>query len=410
MKLASTIRSWVQQRAIRVYFWLQKQVVRKAVRLSRISLFLLDAEIRLAQPSLLQLGESERTDQTVEYVGKVILGRPISAELEQFIQLDSQSAIELLDKSKVLREVKDAAQAHFLANSFLAAILKNDADRQLALSTAKTLGLAAAPYDSAKIASELRRLTSRLRGVRKQLAERSAIKFDVSIANITSLLGLVSIVFVASGFLYTRYFFSRFGVDVSLFFTLSDYLAASIEQIRYGAFAALFGLAWFAVGMRIGSMRSRLEIRANADANRLEGYFFTVFTVALIIRNSWDIYIDNPNFDSLRLTGLLCALSAAEYLSKWFFSARLQAIATMAGLFIFGTNVGISAYQRSEELLAGRYDSGAKVEVILKAKSQETTGQLMGANSAYVFLLAPNRRTVLVIPRDSVELIRVKNQ
>lgn len=402
------IRSWFRTKAILVYYWLLKQAVWKSVRLTQISLSLMNAEIRMVDVSLLQIGEDENIDDIVEYVARRLSGRAVSEELEKAIQKSSHEAVELLNKVSSVTEVKEAVQAYHLADAFLAGFSSDKVREAKSIEAATAIGGATKPYDSPMVYQEVGRLTQRLRQVQRVLSERSAIKFTVSIANISSLFGVISVVFVASGFLYTRYFFAQFGLDVSLFFTLSDYLAASIEQIRIGAFSALASLMSLAVGLRTGSMRSRLEIRAMATSRRRERLAIGLLTIAIIVLVVWGLYVGQPNFDLMRVGGFLCAYWMADFLAERFFTEKLAAMVLITGLIVFASNVGVSAYQRANELLTGKASSDPKVEVVFKSPVDERLGPLVGANSGYVFMMTRDRNSVFAIPRDRVDFMKVR--
>jgi hypothetical protein len=72
----------LQLRLLKVYFCTQLWSARQATGLMKISLRLLDAEIRLCREALLQIGEEEEVDLVVEYVARQLTRRPQLPELD----------------------------------------------------------------------------------------------------------------------------------------------------------------------------------------------------------------------------------------------------------------------------------------------------------------------------------------
>jgi hypothetical protein len=264
------------------------------------------------------------------------------------------------------------------------------------------------PYDATAIHREHTRTVARLGTLRKELAERSALKFDLSVSAVSSTVGVVSAVFIVAGFLSVRYFYQRMGVDVSLYFSAADYLAASVEQIRLGAFSAAISLGTFAFGVRSGSLRSRLHIRASATTRRREGWAIGFFTVATFGASAYSIYVERPDFHLMRICGLLISYWISHYVAITFFRNRLSAMAAIVGVLIFGTTVAVSVYERSENLLTGRNAATYRQQVHFKEGApQLTAGELFGANGSYYFIYDRDKDVTQVVPRDRVAQIDV---
>ena len=84
-----------------------------------------------------------------------------------------------------------------------------------------------------------RTVRKKMVALRENIADREALKIEIATKEIMALLSVVSSFFLISGYLYNRLLFGEFGIDVSKFFTLSDYIASSVSQIGY-TFAATF--------------------------------------------------------------------------------------------------------------------------------------------------------------------------
>lgn len=404
---SSKMRSRMYLILMRLYFWLQRKAARKALKLIRLCCSLLDAEIRLLQPSLLQLGEDDRLDLVVEYIARQLTAREIIPSLDAV--LEDPRIAELMDAARRSEDVLQVVGRYHATKAFFADLLKDEEgkNKQTAMASAAVADIA--PYDAGAVYREHTKTVTRLNKVRKELAERSALKVEFSISAIAGSVGLITAVLVVAGFLHVHYFYRRMGVDVSMYFSASDYLAASVEQIRAGAFAAVLALALFVMGLRAGSLRSRLHLRAMAKIRRREAWAVAFFTVALGASSAYSIYHGTPNFSQLRLAGLVLAYWVADYVARAFFKNHLVATTTIVAALIFGLNVGVSAYERSEMLLTGRSEGGHQ-KLHLKSNTPAITGELFGANSSYYFIYDRHMKATYVVPRERIEQIDITNK
>jgi hypothetical protein len=78
-------------------------------------------------------------------------------------------------------------------------------------------------------------------------------KFDLTSKNIGTLFQIFISIFIVTGFLYNYYFLGHFGINVSYFFTIGDYLASSIENIYIALISvALVGVSLLIYGFSSG--------------------------------------------------------------------------------------------------------------------------------------------------------------
>ena len=405
VSLTSKLKWWTYLALMRLYFWAQRKAAWKAVHLKRLCCSLLDAEVRMLRPDLLQIGEDDELDLVVELVSRELTAREALPEL---LAVRSDSRVtELRELAADSTDVKQVVARYHCSDAFFAGLLKDDCRKteQIALARASLENVA--DYDTNSIYREHTKTLRRLSKLRKELAERSALKMDFSIQAISGAVTLVTAVFVVAGFLQVHYFYRRMGVDVVLYFSISDYLAASVEQIRVGAFAAAYAIAVFAFGVRAGSLRSRLQTRATANARRREGWIIGAFSMLLCGTTAYSVYIGKPDFSSMRLAGLIISYWVADYIADAFFRNRLVAMAAITATLIFGINVGVGAYERSERLLTGPDNTDVNQIVHLKDSSPSIVGELFGANGSYYFIYARGAGITHVVPRDRVAQIDI---
>jgi hypothetical protein len=299
-------------------------------------------------------------------------------------------------------DVKQVVARFHGADAFLAGLLKDEVRKVEQMALARAAVASAAESDVNSIFREHKNSIRRNSSLRKELAERSALKMHFSIPGIASVIPLVTAVFIVAGFLQVHYFYRRMGVDAALYFSVSDYLAASVEQIRAGAIAAASAIVVSAFGVRAGSLRSRLQTRATSTARRREGRAIGVLTVILCGIATHSIYIGRPEFSIIKLAGLVVSYWIADCIADAFFKNRLVAMVAIVATLVFGVNVAVDAYERSEHIIAGAVVSELKQHVHLKDLSPAIEGRLFGANSSYYFIYAQDKRITHIVPRDRV--------
>lgn len=402
-------RNWVYLKLLKFYYWVQLSVFKKALDLKKLCLRVLDAEIRILESSLLQIGEKDDDDELVEYVSRNLTQRQMIQGIENTAHLRSELATELVARGKQSQNTCEVISTYFLAEAFTASLLKKDEKKDSNLNNARQFIRDALPLEANSIYKIHAKLKKRLFDIRSELSERSAVKFDVKISSLISLIGVISALFILSGYLCTSILLGAFGINVSLFFSLPDYLAASIEQVQHAAIPTIFGLAMFVFGLRKGSMKSRLVIRLQREQREREGKWILVFTIALSASVAWGLYNDAPMFQSLMILGVIASYWLAEQISYMFFTKPLPAQVFLVALLTFVTYTGVSLFQQIHDLKAGKWAKNT-VRVLLKKPLPvaSTSLVMIAANNNYIFALSKESKSAYAIPRENIELVETE--
>lgn len=385
-------------------------MLKRAIALKQLLIFLIDAEIRIEKLDFFQLGESTATDDIVECVSRQLTHRTPHPDLAQ-IESSNQLAISELKAIALTHEqTRTALKHYFLAQSYIEAAVKNSVEASRFLALARAIDASVDVPSDADINVIFKLVKKRLKLVRSALAERSAIKLDFRLSDLPAVAGIISAIFVVSGYLYTKYFFAAFGVDSTLFFSVGDYLAASLEQIREGAFAAVLGLCSMLLGIRDESMKPRQFLKAIQPRKMRERKFFLVLTVVILGTCIWTLTEEKPNFNVLYLGITLGSMWLATAIGEAFFERRLLAVASLATLFIFALTVALSGYKHVYEI---KSSDSKKQFVHIKFKEklfpEQNKSRVISINSQYVFLLIENQSQVFIVPREKIEFAVTAN-
>lgn len=404
------LSSWAYLTLLKVYFWAQKSAFKKALDLKALSVRVLDSEVRVLEPSLLQIGEKDNDDDLVEYVSRNLTQRQMIQGIENAAHLRSELAAELITRSKQSKSTCEAISTYFLAEAFTASLLKDDERKDICLNNARQFIPDACPLEVNSLYKIYAKLRKRFSVIRAELAERSAIKIDFHVSSLISLLGVVSALLILSGYLCTTILLGAFGIDASFFFSLPDYLAASIEQIRHAAFPTVIGLVMFVLGLRHGSMQSKMALQFQREQRAREGKWILAFAVVLFGKVVWGLYNDVPFIFEMQTLGVLASFWFAEQIAFKFFAKPLPAQVFLIALFTFISYTGTSLYQQIHDFKAGKWEGRDTVKVSLKKTLSVASTSLVviAASSNYIFVLSKENKSAYAIPRENIDLAEME--
>lgn len=236
--------------------------------------------------------------------------------------------------------------------------------------------------------------------LRRKLAARSSLKLDLSQQDIGVILTVLSSLFLISGFLYNKFLLGAFGIDVSLFFSLSDYLAASIEKIRYSALGGLVGLGSLFLAMdklaRLPPDKSEREV----TWSRIESALILVAFGYITART----YIDNsPYFyPALSFFLMLLGVNYSFRIADRYFKNVVVAHAAIVFLIVFSAYMFGSVALRINEITHSATTEDLKVHLVAGTSADLAGSILITANSSYYFFYNREKRRALVLPNSQV--------
>ncbi len=234
-------------------------------------------------------------------------------------------------------------------------------------------------------------------------------KIDFSITEIKTLFGLASVFFLLSGYIYNRLFLSYFGVEVSKFFTLNDYISTSIDKIYSVVFTLIISLVinfyWWSP--------EYIEARKKMSTGRLlfeDGPFYIMFLglpVAAVVSSC----LDTPGkYHILALTIFLVFQYFVPKIADFFKKPLLSnlIISYMALFFIFL----ISGTLENRENIVKYYtknDLNYYVEFDLSINIKQKNLYLLSTNSNFSFLYSREKKQTYVVPNKHIKIITKKD-
>lgn len=277
--------------------------------------------------------------------------------------------------------------------------------------------------DESKISKIYREFRKKCRREYRSLRKSKARRIDFSLKDIVKFLPLISFMlpamFIAAGYLHISVLYGHFDIDTSQFFSMRDYLAGSIEQIRH----ALYGLVGFALGVLCQFINAptmaqderqkyvnswkRTHIYFSALAYL---YLFFVFVPIFPIQISADPPL---TISADRLLTTLAIMSAfwlpIIFISTRYFKNSYIVYSFLMALTIFFSSLYTSTLAKIDEIESGR--PGMTFEI--RSEEKKYTDQdsiFIGSNSRYVFLYHKEEKNTRIIPLTQIGYISLETR
>ena len=299
--------------------------------------------------------------------------------------------------------VKRVLRDYWLILNLRENIDENETLAEYNLKRAAKLGLEAALLSYRDLKS-LERTTRRdAVALRESVADREALKVDFSALGVAVLVTVVSALFTISGYLYNHELFSAFGVDVSKFFTLSDYIASSVSRLSNSFFSVAIFIVAFFVGHHSSSRKSIAQ--QNYEKNKPE--YWPYFIIGVLAIGTVIGYYKS-NMDRFYFAGCFTAIWLGMcFLPKIYKKYFKKSNATMYALIFIVCFIAEVWRSVGTTIDMFRYEDLSKIEaydIQLKDTSLFSTSDhlLIAANSGFLFFLDEERK-IHILSKDHLQ-------
>ena len=389
-----------------VYKTLLSFQAKKVRRIRVFSILILSAQMRI-KFKLPLMGEDDDLDEQIFLTIQTYLA---GEEAKYEIKTVEQKYREWLDNqdcAEAMRNIIFQAEL-WLYSQYRSEIGKTEIERITDLYHSLT-GQEITPFNTTRINAHIKQLKKKNKEIHKQLREGKIRKIEFPLKNLRLVLPVVSVFLTVSGYIYSIVYYGYFGIEVSLFFSLSDYLAASIEKIG----TAFWSTISLLVGALIGHIRnptlSRLEHeRRQSRLNKQVNILILLALLGAILY----FLLDSPIFYETHLPVLAILIGFIlwrNYGGKYLKNPNSDG-AVLFWIFIFlvqlwGSGQGAILRLESGEQHPFRVETSSKVY-------DESTARLIGGNSQFIFLLEPGKKQkkVLALPKSSLNFFWISKE
>lgn len=310
----------------------------------------------------------------------------------------------IVEKIEEEQSVKQILSDYCLIQHFVEIGLENDSFAQYHLSRAKKMGLGVTPLTNRDIRQLKRKLKKDIAKLRDTIADRKALKIDISASEIVVLISAASSLFLISGYLYNYLLLGEFGVDVSKFFTLSDYISSSISRIGYTFSATVWGTIFFFLGDHSASRKSIAQISYGHKGRRIH----SLIIIATALIGTIVEYFQNIQlfYSFGYFTAIFLSMFLLPNMCQKYFKKPIPAQYILIFIFCFFAHLWASLGSTIDEFRYEELHSINAYDVKLKDSLSLSTSDfvLIAANSGFFFFLDQNRR-LHILRKDQVEYL-----
>jgi hypothetical protein len=315
----------------------------------------------------------------------------------------------IIDQFQSDKEVKTIIERCQLLKHFCANERGNQRAAAHYLSKAKSINAKASPLLVNALSALETKTRKSINQLRELISDREAFKLSLSFGDATSLISVMSSFFLISGYLYNHFLLGQFGIEVSKYFGLSDYLASSIDGISYSAYSAGLGLLSYFLGMHSASRKSKLQLEY--EESRKEYWPYAILGVLVVgavigyMKNLEQVY------DSISLLIILAAMYLMPTVARKYFTEPKKAlfllifIASFSALMFAAVGKTVFKFRNYEFSKLNPYEVQLNEHISLKDKAFI----ILAGNSEYFFFLDKDR-SVIVLRKGDVMYFRQINK
>lgn len=231
-------------------------------------------------------------------------------------------------------------------------------------------------------------------------------KLPIKSESILQLVALVMIVFSLIGFFYVKIFYGSFGIEVSNYFVLSDYLAISVTKI----YAIVLSIITVIIGIFIFDSLYKKDIEDSIDFEvksfRIFSFLIYIVNIIIVLILTIQSYLKNQSSFYLYFFILLLLMAGEilffvgkKYSIKRFYQLIIIIFLAFSFLFYGSIKTEVDELKRNTK-------SSIAIHLINNKNSNYI---LLGVNSNYIFLYDKNQSKSFIFPKDQLEYIEIKN-
>jgi hypothetical protein len=267
------------------------------------------------------------------------------------------------------------------------------------------------PLDAKKLKRTRREIRNRLRRLHSTLSDRYGFKLDISLSDIAGLAAVWSVLFLISGYLYTSTLLNALGVRASIFLGISDYVASSVDQIRYAGFATAWGAFTYLLGAFSGTRKSVAQTRAERPLKERNRKAILALILTSAAASLWMYFFDKDNyFEYAKNTGALASMFVADMIATRAFKQPLQAAALLTAVFSFAIYMFAAVGETIYKFDSGKWKPLMNARVILRSPTDTSLSdtRVFGAAGNYLILVHMPSKKVVLVPRDRIEQVDIE--
>ncbi|WP_341704113.1 hypothetical protein [Ferrovibrio sp.] len=414
---AKSLSQGVKRLMYRTIFSTQKWHLRNQSKLRQMLCHLVDLRLRLLEGYEQKYGENKSIDKTFSLAARVLLTpswfvddlektNPRAYEIVMDLRMSyAENKVkidELISKHRSDELIKESCRLAYSIGLSISQFASDVGDRELYQKCFSEIDRDPVYMDFANLAKFQKWTRDRRAELEAELREKFIVKLPFAVDEILKWSGLFySSMFVAAYF-RAWLLYGNFGISVSDYFGISDYLAASLETLGAAALASTFAMLMMFSGLQHATGRLYVRnVEGAFDRRRLTDLLIYVGSAALPI--SILALDDEALFYSvLQLPLVVVSFLIASKISKEMFRDVSLAIFSISFLLLLGANVYCSTMREVVHLKKSTEEPCESYTIADGLVENPCNLRIIGMTERNAFFYDAATKKTLVLPTESI--------
>ena len=308
--------------------------------------------------------------------------------------------------------IRSTLAQNFQVQMFLSDHFGNNYAHTIFMELARQYDSQVPELDSKSISTMLRTVRKHLRSLKQSASNKQAIKISFSSEYIATIFSISSALFFVSGYLYNWSILGHFGVEVRDYFSLSDYVAASVEGIRHSLFATAFAILGGFIGIHHRSRLSYRQLIGTASTDT-RVYFLMVVLVCCATVYAYLVRPETFYF-YLALVMMVVSPKSLIWIVRRYFVEKNRRICyfILQSWLIFSLHLYASINTEIYRIEHKNLDEVKRYDISLKNPVEFGLDHsiLLASNSRYIFLRDTSTGKIYILPTSEIRSISVRQR
>jgi|GEM_PF-5197974 len=236
-------------------------------------------------------------------------------------------------------------------------------------------------------------------------------KIEITTTHVNFILSICATIFILTGYLYNRYYLGHYGIEVSSYFTMSDYISSSIDKIYIACIATVFSIVGFLKGML---ERSRIEVESlqleieSYDYDKPMTVFVTAMTIFTIVAFSANLP-GKYMFLSMLILFAVMGIFTRIPIEKMIKNSTYVKI-TFVAIIVFFVEIFWAVTNNIDIINRVSAENFNKYKFNFKTANLNNFNNFifLSSNSNYLFFYDKKKRQSYILPRNEISSIETK--
>jgi len=236
-------------------------------------------------------------------------------------------------------------------------------------------------------------------------------RIEISTSHISFIFSISATIFLLTGYLYNRFYLGHFGIEVSHFFTISDYISSSIDKIYIACIASIIGIFTYVGGM-LSRIKNEVKFSQYESEYKASDSYIVILVVGISFLTVWSFYKGVPGKFGLLSMLILFVLMGIYHrlpVEKLIKNSIYVSIICVAIIY-FCVHIFWDVTKNIEKTSHMKPENLNKYTFSFKKPGSNCFNKLifLSANSNYIFFYDKEKNKSYIMPKNEIAIIETK--